>query len=90
MAGMYFRKFINIYSLQVETDAKNSNDQMSHYCRPLNFKAATIMRPNPVERCPMQLLLKRGAHVHEGFKIPNLFGRAHTPLLKCTMMFVYG
>jgi len=24
-----------------------------------------------------------GAHVHEGFKTPNLFGNAHTPLLKC-------
>jgi len=35
----------------------------------------------------MQLLLKRGAHVHEGLKMSNLFGYAHTPLSKC--MFVY-
>ena len=32
---------------------------------------------------PMQSLLKRGAHLHEGSKMPSLFGHAHTPLLKC-------
>jgi len=37
----------------------------------------------------MQLLLKRGAHIHEGFKMPKIFGHAHTPLLKCMLTIDY-
>ena len=52
---------------------------------PLNFQVAETVRlkedfPFQYPHATTTKVLKHGAHLHEGSKIPTLFGHAHTTL----------
>ena len=55
------------------------------YCRPLNFQVAETVRlkedfPFQYPHATTTKVLNHGAHLHEGSKMPTLFGHAQTTL----------